>query len=537
MAVDIEKIWADVEAGMIDSMTVSEYKTFILAFLFYRYLSENQEQYLAQNDVLETSSCMSINEAYAAEAKDDVLSDYLSDIASSLGYAIAPDDTWETLIANIENSDVKPSDYQALFDNFDKNAQLNPAAEKNFQKIFGDVNVGDSRLGADTTSRAHTLNRIAKVVANFEYGDEVTTVFSGLIERFAASAGKTGGQFYTPHSVSQIMANLVTDGVVESDTAFTAYDPTCGSGSTVLALRNAVPGGKRPGAIKYYGQEKELTTYNLARMNLLLSGISYNNIILNNADTLGNDWPDGLDAKGIDHPRSFDAVVADIQFGKGMSWDNSTSRLKDPRFKDYGRLAPKGTPDYAFILHSLYHLNEDGTMAMVLPHGVLFRGKAEETIRKNLIEHHSGNKIYAVIGLPENIMFSEKGKKSVAVVIVVFKKKRDTNDILFIDASNEFTKGKNKNYLTTANIQKIINAYHNRVNVAKYAHLATIDEIRANEYNLNIPRYVTTISEEPTVDLDEITRLLDEDDAGIAEVKTRVDAALETLGVKKNAND
>jgi type I restriction enzyme M protein len=164
-------------------------------------------------------------------------------------------------------------------------------------------------LSSDTIAQAHALNRIVKVVAGFYYGDEVSTVFSGLIERFAASAGKTGGQFYTPKSVSQIMARIVTDGIVESDSAFTAYDPTCGSGSTVLALRDEVPGGKRPGAIKYYGQEKELTTYNLARMNLLLSGVSYSNVILNNADTMGNDWPDGQDAKGIDHPRSFDAVI------------------------------------------------------------------------------------------------------------------------------------------------------------------------------------------------------------------------------------
>jgi type I restriction enzyme M protein len=536
MAIDIEKIWTDIEAGKIDSMTVSEYKTYILAFLFYRYLSECQEQYLVSNNVIDVSAGQSVNEAYATETIGDALDDYLRDIASSLGYAIAPDDTWETLIAKIDNNEVKPSDYQAIFDNFDKNAQLNPAAEKNFQKIFGDVNLGDSRLGSDTTARARSLNRIVKVVASFEYGNEVSEVFSGLIERFAASAGKTGGQFYTPHSVSQIMAKVVTDGIVESDATFTAYDPTCGSGSTVLALRDEVLGGKRPGAIKYYGQEKELTTYNLARMNLLLSGVSYSNVILSNADTLGNDWPDGQDAKGIDHPRSFDAVVADIQFGKGMSWDNSKSRLKDPRFKDYGKLAPKGTPDYAFVLHSLYHLNEEGTMAMVLPHGVLFRGKAEGTIRENLIKHPSGNKIHAVIGLPENIMFSEKGKKSVAVVVVVFKKKRDKDDILFIDASHDFTKGKNKNYLTPENIRKIVDAYHNREDVPKYAHLATLDEIERNEYNLNIPRYVSTIDDEPLIDLDEVMRLLDADAAEIAATKANVDAALKALGIKKNVS-
>lgn len=538
MAIDIEKIWVAVEAGKIGSMTFSEYKTYILAFLFYRYLSENQEQYLAQNNVLELSGDASVNVAYAAEANGDALDDYLSDIASSLGYAIAPDDTWETLIRKIDNSEMKPSDYQTIFDNFDRNTLLNPAAEKNFQQIFWDVNLGDSRLGSDTTARAHSLNRIVKVVADFEYGDEVSAVFTGLIERFAASAGKIGGQFYTPHSVSQIMAKIVTDGITESDSTFTVYDPTCGSGSTMLALLDEVPGGKRPGAIKFYGQEKELTTYNLARMNLLLSGVSYSNIILSNADTLGSDWPDGQDEKGNDHPRSFDAVVADIEFSKG--WDNSKSRLKDARYKDYGKLAPKANADFAFVLHGLYHLGEEGTMAMVLPHGVLFRGGKGKTgvlgregeIRKNLIKHPSGNKIHAVIGLPENIMFSEKGKKSVAVVIVIFKKKSDTDDILFIDASNDFTKGKNKNYLKTEHIQKIVDAYHDRVDVPKYAQISTLDEIEGNEFNLNIPRYVSTVDEEPPVDLDEVTRLLDDIDVEIAATKASVDAALKALGVK-----
>ncbi|MCL1852252.1 MAG: SAM-dependent methyltransferase [Peptococcaceae bacterium] len=176
-------------------------------------------------------------------------------------------------------------------------------------------------------------------------------------------------------------------------------------------------------------------------------------------------WADCLDAMGINHPHSFDAVVADIRFGKGMSWDNSKSRMKGPRFKDYGKLAPKGTPDYAFVLHSLYHLNEEGTMAMVLPHGVLFRGKAEGTICENLFKQPSGNKIHAVIRLPENILFSEKGRKSVAVIIVVFKKKRDTDDNLFIDASNDFMRGKNKNYLTTEHIQIIVDAALNALGV------------------------------------------------------------------------
>ncbi|MDR0317915.1 MAG: SAM-dependent methyltransferase, partial [Lactococcus lactis] len=231
-------------------------------------------------------------------------------------------------------------------------------------------------------------------------------------------------------------------------------------------------------------------------------------------------------------------VVSDIEFA--TSWDNSGSRKKEPRFKGYEKLAPKGTADYAFILHSLYHLNDEGTMAMVLPHGVLFRGgvpgqsgaQAESFIRKNLINHPSGNKIYAVIGLPENIMFSEKGKKSVAVAIVVFKKKRDTDDILFIDASNEFDKGKNKNFLSSEHIVKIIKAYKSRSGAPKYAHLATKNEIELNEYNLNIPRYISNVEEEAEIDLEVVNQLLNVDDEEIAEVKAKINETLKVLGVR-----
>ena len=531
MSIDFEKIWSDVEASKIDSMTVPEYKNYILAFLFYRFLCENQENYLIDSNVLEVSEDQSINDVYASEASGDEMEDYLDDISASLGYAVEPADTWATLVNKIEDCSVKPSDYQTIFENFDKNAMLNKEAERNFRGIFDDVNLGDQRLGGDTTARARSLGSIVKVVAGFEYDGEIGTLFKGLIERFATSAGKTGGKFYTPDSVSKIMARIVADNVDESDVAFTVLDPACGSGSTLLALTDEIPGGSRPGAIKYYGQEKELTTYNLVRMNLLLNGASYSNIILNNHDTLATDWPDGPDERGFDHPRAFDAVVSDIEFSK--EWNNEANRLKDARFKDYGKLAPKTKADYAFILHGLYHLNEEGTMAVVLPHGVLFRGGAEGVIRKNLIEHPSGNRIHAVIGLPENIMFAEKGKKSVAVTIVVFKKKRMSNDILFIDASRAFERGKNRNSLSPEHINEIINAYHNRENIDRYAHLATLQEVRKNEYNLNIPRYVSTFEEEPEIDLDEVNRLLDEDDLEIATVKAQVEAAFRDLGLNR----
>lgn len=539
MTVDYDKIWSDIEENQIESMTVSEFRNYILAFLFYRYLSEIQENYLIKEQVIDIEDGQTINDIYGEVAVGTDLADYLNDISANLGYALEPNDTWASLVYRISDSSIVPSDYQKIFEHFNKNAQLNKEAVKNFQGIFDDINLGDSRLGSDANKRARSLNKIVKLVDGFNYGDYAGKLFGELIERFAGSAGKTGGQFYTPYSVSELLAKIVTAGIEKSDNVFSVYDPACGSGSTLLSLQNQVPGGTRKGAIKYYGQEKELTTYNLSRMNLSMNDISYKNIILNNADSLALDWSAGPNSQGIDQMRVFDAVVSDIEFA--TSWDNSASRKKEPRFKGYEKLAPKGTADYAFILHSLYHLNDEGTMAMVLPHGVLFRGGvpgqkgagAEAFIRKNLINHPSGNKIYAVIGLPENIMFSEKGKKSVAVAIVVFKKKRDTDDILFIDASNNFDKGKNKNFLSSKHIDEIIQAYTNRSAVSKYAHLVAKDEIILNEYNLNIPRYVFNVEEEAEIDLEAINQLLDKDDEEIAEVKAKVDETLRVLGVRQ----
>lgn len=512
------------------NMDASEYKNYILAFMFYRYLSEHQEEYLVSNKVIDVKPGESVNKAYLEQANGDDLTDYLEDISSALGYAIAPLNTWVSLIHKIDNSMVIPSDYQTMFEDFYNNAKLNADAEKDFKGVFNDINLGDSRLGSSTTERAKSLNRIAKLVDGIEYKsddgkDILGAIYEYLIGQFAASAGKKGGEFYTPHEVSEILAKIVTDDVEESDQIFSVYDPACGSGSLLLTVQGEVPGGYKPGAIKFYGQEKNTTTYNLARMNLMMHGVSFKNMSLSNADTLESDWPDGPDAKGIDHPRSFDAVVANPPYS--AHWDNSETKLKDSRFKDYGKLAPKTKADYAFVLHGLYHLNEEGTMAIVLPHGVLFRGAAEGSIRENLIEHPSGNRIYAVIGLPANLFYGT----SIPTIVMVLKKKRTSKDILFIDASKEFEKGKNQNKLSVDNIKKIIETYHNRKDVPQYAHLATIEEIRENEYNLNIPRYVDTFEEEEEIDIKEIKDLIAQDKIEIAELEARIAEQFKLLGI------
>ncbi|OJG55465.1 type I restriction-modification system, M subunit [Enterococcus haemoperoxidus] len=479
------------------NMDAGEFKNYILAFMFYRYLSEHQEEYLVTNNVIDVDKNETVNAAYMRQAVGVDATDYLDDISSSLGYAIAPNDTWVSLNEKIDNSMIIPSDYQTIFDNFNKNVELNKDAAQDFSGVFNDINLGDSRLGNSTTARAKSLNNIVKLVDDIEYKsdegkDILGEIYEYLIGQFAASAGKKGGEFYTPHQISKILAKLVTNNLTESENTFTVYDPTMGSGSLLLTVRGEVPGGDRSGAVKFFGQELNTTTYNLARMNLMMHNVSYSNMTLSNADTLESDWPDGLDSQGIDRPRSFDAVVANPPYS--AKWDNTESKLKDPRFSEYGKLAPGSKADFAFILHSIYHLNSTGTMAIVLPHGVLFRGAAEEKIRQTLIEK---NYLDAVIGLPANLFYGT----SIPTTILVFKKNRKKREILFIDASNEFEKNKNQNNLTDEHVEKIIRTFQERNDIEKYAHLATLEEIKENSYNLNIPRYVDTFEEEEPIDI------------------------------------
>ncbi|MCT3358906.1 type I restriction-modification system subunit M [Latilactobacillus curvatus] len=509
-----KKLWA-MANELRGNMDAGEFKNYILAFMFYRYLSEHQEQYLVSNNVIDVADGQTINQAYVEQATADELADYLEDISSSLGYAIAPADTWQSLNERIENSTVIPSDYQTIFDNFNKNAVLNQEAAQDFNGVFNDINLGDSRLGSSTTARAKSLNNIVKLVDDIEYKsdedkDILGEIYEYLIGQFAASAGKKGGEFYTPHQVSKILAKLVTMDVAPSNTAFSVYDPTMGSGSLLLTVRNQLPEAIRSGAIKFYGQELNTTTYNLARMNLMMHDVSFNNMTLNNADTLESDWPDGPDEAGVDQPRSFDAVVANPPYS--AKWDNNETKLKDPRFSEYGKLAPASKADFAFVLHSLYHLNNEGTMAIVLPHGVLFRGAAEGKIRQTLIEK---NYLDAVIGLPANLFYGT----SIPTTILVFKKNRQVKDVLFIDASSDFEKTKNQNNLRDSDVDKIVAAYKSREDVDKYAHVATLDEIKENDFNLNIPRYVDTFEEEEPIDIDEVKKEIAAIDLEIAKLE------------------
>jgi type I restriction enzyme M protein len=480
------------------NMDASEYRNYILGFMFYRYLSEHQEAHIKDGEIVEPENGESINDAYRREATGDDLKYYLEDIAESLGYAIAPEFTWETIVEKVNNNTIKPSDFQDMLDDFNQNVNLNKNAKKDFSGVFADMNLGNSRLGNNTSARAKALADIVDLVDQIEYKDEsgrdiLGDIYTYLIAEFAGNSGKKAGEFYTPHQVSEVLAKLVALDLSPEEQRPSVYDFACGSGSLLLTVQDQVPGRK----LHYHGQELNTTTYNLARMNLMMHNVSYANMDLRNADTLEDDWPDGVDENGVDHPRSFDMVVANPPYS--AHWDNNDRKLKDPRFKEYGALAPKTKADYAFLLHGLYHLKTDGTMAIVLPHGVLFRGAKEAKIRKALLEK---NQIDAVIGLPANLFYST----GIPTVVLVLKKNKSEKNVLFIDASKNFEKGKNQNILRQKDIDKIIDTYKERKDVDKFAHVADMDEIKENDFNLNIPRYVDTFEPEPPVDLGKLTK-------------------------------
>ncbi|AGO06761.1 type I restriction-modification system subunit M [Lactiplantibacillus plantarum] len=513
------------------NMDASEFRNYILGFMFYRYLSENQEKYLVEQDVLDVAPTESVNEAYRQEAAGDDLDDYRQDIANALGYAIDPEYTWATIHEKVDQEAIRPSDYQDMFDLFNQNAAINPSASNDFRGVFADVNLGNTRLGSDTTSRARALNGIVKLVDQFDYDDAeghdiIGDVYEYLIAEFAGNSGKKAGEFYTPHEVSKVLAKLVTLTAPDQG-QFTVYDPTMGSGSLLLTVENQLLHGDQQGRVHFHGQELNTTTYNLARMNLMMHGVSYQNMDLKNADTLESDWPDG-EVNGVDRPRSFDAVVANPPYS--AKWDNNDKKLKDPRFKGYGKLAPKSKADYAFVLHSLYHLGAEGTMAIVLPHGVLFRGAAEGKIRQAIIEN---NYLDAVIGMPASLFYST----SIPTVVLVFKKNRTTKDVLFIDASKCFAKGKKQNKLRDEDIDLIIKTYQDRQDVDKLAHVASFEEIKENDFNLNIPRYVDTFEEEDPVDLVAVSQELGDINRDIEQSEADLLAMINDLAVTDDSKE
>lgn len=509
----ISSIWS-MANQLRGNMDASEYRDYILGFMFYRYLSERQEQHLVDDGIIFPEEGESVNDAYARETQED-RDEYLREIARILGYAISPEYTWKTIVGKIADKTIRPSDFQDMIDSFNHSLAINPNAEQRFDGIFNDMRFTSTRLGASVNDRAKALAGTITLVDSITYTDEngrdiLGDIYMYLIAQFAGNAGKKAGEFYTPAPVSEVLAKIVTKNLeaLQADDhsagGYSVYDFACGSGSLLLSVQQQTPD---PSRVFFYGQELNTTTYDLARMNLMMHNVDYQHMKLRNADTLETDWPLQTDESGVQEAQSFDMVVANPPYS--ANWDNRDEKLKDPRFRDFGVLAPKSKADLAFVLHGLYHLKPEGTMAVVLPHGVLFRGAGEGKIRKTLIEK---NLIDAVIGLPANLFYST----GIPTLVMVLKKNRQTDDILFIDASQDFEKGKKQNVLREQDIQKIIDTYAARQDVERYAHVATLDEIKENDFNLNIPRYVDTYVPEPPIDLGELTREMAEVDEQIA---------------------
>ena len=379
--------------------------------------------------------------------------------------------------------------------------------------MFSDIDLASPKLGKTADDKNRLISDVLVNLQGIDFGlneaediDILGDAYEYMIGQFAAGAGKKAGEFYTPQEVSEILSEIVVTGKTRLKSV---YDPTCGSGS--LLLRTARGGN----ADTIYGQEKNPTTFNLCRMNMLLHGIKYKDFEIHNGDTLEND-------ELGEH--QFDAVVANPPFS--AEWTAAEKFNNDDRFSKAGVLAPKSKADYAFILHMLYHLNDGGTMACVAPHGVLFRGAAEGKIRRFLIEKK--NYIDAIIGLPANIFYGT----SIPTCILVMKKCRQSDDnILFIDASKEFEKVKTQNKLRPEHIQKIIETYRTRAEIEKYSHCATLKEIEENDYNLNIPRYVDTFEEEEEIDIKAVMAEIKELESKRTELDAQIEVYLKELGV------
>ena len=463
-------------------MDASEYKNYLLGMIFYKYLSDKllvKVVELADENIEEYDTPDKQTELYTELLSDeDSRDDLIATVVDTLGYDIEPEYLFNVLANRAKLNTFQLNELNKAFVNLSSKYDQ-------FNGLFDDVDLQSKKLGADDQQRNVTITDVVKKLDEINVlghdGDVIGDAYEYLISEFASSAGKKAGEFYTPHMVSDMMSRIVALGQ-EDKKLFSVFDPTMGSGSLMLNVRNYL---NHPDSVKYHGQELNTTTYNLAKMNLILHGVDSEDMNLRNGDTLNKDWP-------TDEPYTFDSVVMNPPYS--AKWSSDPTFLDDSRFNRYGKLAPKSKADFAFLLHGFYHLKETGTMAIVLPHGVLFRGAAEGVIRKKLLEDGS---IYAVIGMPANLFFGT----SIPTTVIIMKKNRTTRDVLFIDASNDFEKNKNQNVLTEAHIDKIVKTYQDRQDSEKYAHVASFEELEENDFNLNIPRYVDTFEEEEPVDM------------------------------------
>lgn len=474
----ISVLWSGADI-LRSKMDANEYKDYLLGIVFYKYLSDSF--LIKVYDLLYDAKPETLKEAldaYREALEDESAEELKTQLKSECHYVIEPELTYTYFADSARNNSFNREQLQKAFNNIEQSDPL-------FADLFTDIDLYSNRLGTGDQKQSDTISSLIKEIDKADLLNTDTDVLGNayeyLIGQFASETGKKAGEFYTPQAVSKILTRIAIAGQ-ETKKGLSVYDPCMGSGSLLL---NAKKYAAEPEYIRYYGQELMTSTYNLARMNMFLHGIAPENQKLRNGDTLDEDWPVGEET-------DFDMVLMNPPYS--AKWSAAAGFLQDERFSDYGVLAPKSKADYAFLLHGLYHLKSSGTMAIVLPHGVLFRGAAEGKIREKLLR--AGN-IYAVIGLPANLFYNT----SIPTCIIVLKKHRDGRDVLFIDASKKFEKGKKQNTMTDEHIDEIIDLYMNRETVDKESYLAGFEDIANNDFNLNIPRYVDNFEKEEEVDL------------------------------------
>lgn len=507
-----QQLW-NIANTLRGKMGADDFRDYILGFIFYKYLSEKIHNFadrilkpdgILYQDIDEnTTNGKKYLEAIHAEALD------------SLGYFLKPSELFSEL-ARRGNADGKHkfilNDLTQVLNHIAQST-MGTESEEDFDHLFEDMDLTSSKLGKSENAKNELIVKVLAHLDEIDFrledteSDVLGDAYEYLIAQFASGAGKKAGEFYTPQQVSMILAKIVTSG---KEKLKSVYDPTCGSGSLLLRVAKEVKE-----VSGFYGQESNPTTYNLCRMNMIMHGVHYRKFDIKNDDTL--EHPQHLDMR-------FEAVVANPPFS--AKWSASPLFMSDDRFASYGRLAPGSKADYAFVQHMVHQLDTHGTMACVLPHGVLFRGGAEGHIRQYLIEER--NCLDAVIGLPANIFYGT----SIPTCILVMKKRRmQAGNILFIDASRHFEKVKNQNVLRAEDIEKIIDVFRERKKEEKYSYVAELDEVRENDFNLNIPRYVDTFEEEEPVDLEAVSQELKELDKDMQKTDADIAGYCKQLGI------
>jgi len=493
-----QQLW-NIANTLRGKMNADEFRDYILGFIFYKYLSEKME--IFANDILKQDKIKFRDITPKTAQADDFLAAIKEEALEKLGYFLRPEELFTEVAKrgmgdNEEVDQFDESKTNFILEDIQKiltNIQLSTMgtdSEEDFDNLFEDMDLNSTKLGKTPEARNTIIAKVLTHLEKIDFKLENTELdvlgdsYEYLIGQFASGAGKKAGEFYTPQQVSKILALIVTTGKTKLKSA---YDPTSGSGSLLLRVKRQVKD-----VAMLYGQELNRTTYNLCRMNMILHGVHYRQFDIKQEDTLEHPMHLGL---------QFEAIVSNPPFS--ANWSANPIFTSDDRFSQYGKLAPSSKADFAFVQHMIYHLAENGTMAIVLPHGALFRGGAEQHIRKYLIENK--NYLDAVIGLPANIFYGT----SIPTCIMVFKKCRENpEDVLFIDASNDFDKVKTQNILREEHIEKIVSTFRNRTETEKYSKRATLQEIITNDYNLNIPRYVDTFEAEESIDLNAIANKL-----------------------------